>query len=91
VLRHGGCAAIEKDLVETLKVTSNFADKIEKVEVTGEMVLVIANWSATLQTKDGPIQVRGLWGGVYVRDGDAWKTRLAVINRALPPQQETKQ
>jgi ketosteroid isomerase-like protein len=55
-----GRAAIEKDLVETLKVTSNIADKIEKVEVTGEMVLVTANWSATLQTKDGPIQVRGL-------------------------------
>jgi uncharacterized protein (TIGR02246 family) len=87
-----GRAAIEKDLAETFKVTSNIADKVEKVQVVGEVVLVTATWSATLQSKDGPIQARGFWGGVYVRDGDAWKTRLAVINRALPPpQQETKQ
>ena len=87
-----GRAAIEKDLVETFKVTSNIADKVQKVQVVGEMVLVTATWSATLQSKDGPIQARGFWGGVYVRDGDTWKTRLAIINRALPPpQQETKQ
>ena len=87
-----GRAAIEKDLVETFKVTSNIADKVQKVQVVGEMVLVTATWSATLQSKDGPIQAGGFWGGVYVRDGDAWKTRLAIINRALPPpQQETKQ
>jgi hypothetical protein len=85
-------SAVEKDLVETFKVTSNIADKIEKVQVVGEVVLVTATWSATLQGKDGPIQARGFWGGVYVRDGDAWKTHLAIINRALPsPQQETKQ
>jgi ketosteroid isomerase-like protein len=87
-----GRAAIEKDLVETFKVTSNIADKVEKVQVAGEVVLVTATWSATLQNKDGPIQVRGFWGGFYVRDGDIWKTRLAIVNRALPPpQQETKQ
>jgi uncharacterized protein (TIGR02246 family) len=87
-----GRAAIEKDLVETFKVTSNVADKVEKVQVVGEVVLVTATWSATLQSKDGPIQARGFWGGVYVRDGDTWKTRLAIVNRALPPpQQETKQ
>ena len=86
-----GRSAIEKDLVETFKVTSNIADKVEKVQVVGEVFLVTATWSATLQSKDGPIQARGFWGGVYVRDGDAWKTRLAIVNRALPPQQETKQ
>jgi uncharacterized protein (TIGR02246 family) len=87
-----GRAAIEKDLIETFKVTSNIADKVEKVQVVGEVVLVTATWSATLQSKDGPTQAKGFWGGVYVRDGDAWKTRLAIINRALPPpQQETKQ
>jgi uncharacterized protein (TIGR02246 family) len=87
-----GRAAIEKDLVESFKVTSNIADKVEKVQVVGEVALVSGTWSATLQSKDGPIQARGYWGGVYVRDGDTWKTRLAIINRALPPpQQETKQ
>jgi uncharacterized protein (TIGR02246 family) len=87
-----GRAAIEKDLVETFKVTSNIADKVEKVQVVGEVVLVTATWTATLQGKDGPIQAKGFWGGVYVREGDAWKTRLAIVNRALPPpQQETKQ
>ncbi|WP_082747698.1 nuclear transport factor 2 family protein [Bradyrhizobium macuxiense] len=88
-----GRPAIEKDLAESFKVTSNIVDKVEKVEMVGEVVLVTATWSATLQSKDGPIQARGLWGGVYVRDGDAWKTRLAIINRALqpPPQQAAKQ
>ena len=87
-----GRAAIEKDLVESFKVTSNIADKVEKVQVVGEVALVSGTWSATLQSKDGPIQARGYWGGVYVRDGDTWKTRLAIVNRALPPpQQETKQ
>lgn len=82
-----GRAAIEKDLVETFKVTSNIADKVEKIQVIGEVALVTATWSATLQGKDGPVQLRGFWGGVYVRDGEAWKTRLAIINRALPPPQ----
>jgi uncharacterized protein (TIGR02246 family) len=87
-----GRAAIEKDLVETFKVTSNIADKLEKVQVVGDVVLVTGTWSATRQSKDGPIQARGFWGGVYVRDGDAWKTRLVINNSALPPpQQETKQ
>jgi uncharacterized protein (TIGR02246 family) len=82
-----GRAAIEKDLVETFKVISNIADKVEKIQVIGEVALVTATWSATFQSKDGPVQVRGFWGGVYVRDGEAWKTRLAIINRALPPPQ----
>jgi len=83
-----GRAAIEKDLAETFKATSNFADKVEKVQVVGEVALVTATWSARVQSKDGPIQARGFWGGVYVRDGDAWKTRLAIINSALPPPQQ---
>ena len=87
-----GRAAIEKGLVETLKVSSNIADKVDKVQVVGEVVLVTGSWSATVQIQNAPVQARGFWGGVYVRDGDTWKTRLAIVNMTpTPPQQETKQ
>jgi hypothetical protein len=74
------------------KVVSNIADKIDKVQVVGEVVLVTGSWSATVQGQNGPVQARGFWGGAYVRDGGAWKARLAITNTTPPPpQQETKQ
>jgi len=45
------------------------------------VVLVTASWSATIQTPNGPVQGQGFWGGAYVRDGGAWKARLAVLKQ----------
>jgi len=81
-----GRPAIERGLVEAFKVVSNITDKVEKVQVVGEVVLVTGSWSATVQDQNGPVQAHGFWGGAYVRDGGAWKARLAIVNRALPPQ-----
>jgi ketosteroid isomerase-like protein len=73
-------------MAEAFKVVRKIADKVEKVQVVGDVVLVTGSWSATVQTQNGPVQARGFWGGACVRDGDAWKARLAIVNRALPPQ-----
>src|SRR4051812_8983808 len=83
-----GRAAIEKGLAAAFKVISNSASKVEKVQVVGEIVLVTGSWSHTVQTQNGPVQARGFWGDTFVRDGDAWKASLAVVNThmTLPPQ-----
>jgi uncharacterized protein (TIGR02246 family) len=42
-----GRAAIEKGPAEAFKVVSKIADKVEKVQVVGDVVLVTGSWSAT--------------------------------------------
>jgi Ribonucleotide reductase, barrel domain len=43
-------------------------------------------WSVTLQGKSGgPIQLKGYWSAISVREGDAWKIRMETINVTPPP------
>ena len=40
-------------------------------------------WSLTYQVNgggSGPIKLKGFWSNIYVRDGDAWKTRMGMSN-----------
>jgi ketosteroid isomerase-like protein len=43
-------------------------------------------WSVTLQGKSGgPIQLKGYWSAISVREGDACKIRMETINLTPPP------
>jgi ketosteroid isomerase-like protein len=40
-------------------------------------------WSLTYQVNgSGPIQIKGYWSNIQVREGDAWKTRMEMSNVA---------
>jgi uncharacterized protein (TIGR02246 family) len=48
-------------------------------------------WSFTLQGKSGgPIQLKGHFGAINVREGDTWKIRMLTFNVTPPPAAETK-
>ena len=81
-----GRAAIEKNLVEGLKVFSNIAIKLDRVHVLGSGAIEsTGTWSGTLQTDKGPVPAKGFWGVTDVSDGDTWKASLDVYNTATPP------
>jgi hypothetical protein len=43
-------------------------------------------------SQNGPVQARGYWSTIYVRDGDAWKIRMSIFNQTPPasPPAQTK-
>ena len=48
-------------------------------------------WSFTLQGKSGgPIQLKGHFGAINVREGETWKIRMLTFNVTPPPAAETK-
>ena len=38
------------------------------------------DWSETEQFKGRPIQSRGYWSTIYVREGVDWKVRMVIYN-----------
>ena len=46
----------------------------------------------TIQSKNGgsPMQIKGNWLDIFVRDGDGWKARAIVTNNAAPPPEPAK-
>jgi ketosteroid isomerase-like protein len=53
---------------------------------TGNEIWSIGEWSETLQGKSGdPIQLKGYWSAITVREGDAWKYRMVTWNITSPP------
>ena len=37
------------------------------------------------QERGGPIQLKGYWGAINVREGDTWKIRMLTFNVTPPP------
>ena len=37
-----------------------------------------------------PLQLKGYWGAINVREGDTWKIRMLTFNVTPPPAAETK-
>jgi ketosteroid isomerase-like protein len=61
------------------------------IGTAGNEVWRTGEWSATLQGKSGgPIQLKGYWGGINVREGETWKIRMLTFNVTPPPAAETK-
>jgi ketosteroid isomerase-like protein len=61
------------------------------IGTAGNEVWRNGEWSFTLQGKSGgPIQLKGYWGAINVREGDTWKIRMLTFNVTPPPAAETK-
>jgi ketosteroid isomerase-like protein len=56
------------------------------IGTAGNEVWSTGEWSFTLQGKSGgPIQLKGYWGAINVREGETWKIRMLTFNVTPPP------
>jgi ketosteroid isomerase-like protein len=91
VTDHGpiyGREALEKHFADLFKAI-HFSNHIGKADqfspriigTGGNEMWANGEWSATLQGHDsGPIDVKGYWSAIKVREGDILKTRMATWN-----------
>jgi uncharacterized protein (TIGR02246 family) len=85
-----GRQAIEKWWADTFKAVhpKNYIDKTDpsslRVVGTADTIRVAGEWNETLQGKNGePIQAKGYWSDILVREGDDWKIQV-VWQRGAP-------
>ena len=56
------------------------------IGTAGNEVWRNAEWSETLQGQSGgPIQLKGYWSAIEVREGNDWKHRMLTVNVTPPP------
>jgi len=86
-----GREAIEKYYVDLFKQV-HFSNHVAKpdsphiIGTTGNEIWWNGEWNTTLQGQNGgPIQLRGYFANIVVREGDDWKVRLDIWNVTPPP------
>ena len=88
-----GREAIEKHYVDLFQKL-HFSNHIAKTDqysphnigTAGNEVWVNGEWNNTFQGQNGgPIQLKGYWANIWVREGDDWKIRLDIWNVTPPP------
>ena len=87
-----GREAIEKQFAD-LFTQIHVSEHINKTDrpphaigTAGNEVWRNGEWSFTLQGKSGgPIQLKGYWSAINVREGDGWKIRMLTYNVTPAP------
>ena len=87
-----GREAIEKQFAD-LFTQIHVSEHINKTDhspraigTAGNEVWRNGEWSFTLQGKSGgPIQLKGYWSAINVRDGEVWKIRMLTYNVTPAP------
>ena len=85
-----GREAIEKhyaDLFKQVHFSNHFGKRDQYsphiIGTAGNEIWENGDWSLTYQVAGGgPIQLKGYWSAIRVREGDAWKTRMEMSNVA---------
>jgi uncharacterized protein (TIGR02246 family) len=54
----------------------------DQVTSVDNQAWAFGRWWSTLRSQNGPVLARGFWSAIYVREGDAWKIRMANYNVA---------
>jgi ketosteroid isomerase-like protein len=85
-----GREAIEKyhaDLFKQIHISNQFGKSDEysphTIGTAGNELWSNGEWSLTYRVNGGgpgPIQLKGYWSNIYLREGDAWKTRMGISN-----------
>jgi len=85
-----GRQAIEKKFADTFRQwhLTNYAGKVDRVNVIDNAAWKIGEWSCTVETQDGPVPAKGYFASICVREGDVWKECMSSYNM-IPPA-ETK-
>jgi len=96
---HYGRPAIEKSFADGFKqfhfsnhVTTPDQYSPHVIGTAGNEAWAFGEWSMTIQGKNGggPMQIKGNWGAIFVRERDGWKARMVVINGPPPEPAQTK-
>jgi ketosteroid isomerase-like protein len=81
-----GREAIEKHFADNFQ-KEHFSNDLAKADqysphiVAGNELWSNGEWSLTLQGENfGPVELKGYWSEIYVREGDAWKVRMQTWN-----------
>ena len=85
-----GREAIEKhyaDLFKQVHFSNNIGERDQysphTIGTAGNEIWENGDWSLTYQVDGGgPVQLKGYWSAIRVREGDAWKTRMEMSNVA---------
>lgn len=90
-----GRQAIEKWYAELFERwhPANNVGQTDQLNAIGNEAWAVGEWWCTLQSKNGPVQARGYWSEIYVREGDAWKIRMLTVSdapRPAPPPGENR-
>jgi ketosteroid isomerase-like protein len=88
-----GRAALEKNWTDLFQKVhfSNHVSIVDQysphlIGTAGNEVWMNGEYSVTLKGQDfGPVEQKGYWCLILVREGDAWKARLQIWNIALAP------
>jgi len=85
-----GREAIERyyaDLFKQIHISNQFGKSDEYsphiIGTAGNELWSNGEWSLTYRVNGGgpgPIQLKGYWSNIYLREGDAWKTRMGMSN-----------
>jgi len=61
-------------------------DSLRLIGTAGDAVWMNGEWTRTIQSPNGgPIEVKGYWSSIYVREGDTWKIRFDTFNVTPAP------
>jgi uncharacterized protein (TIGR02246 family) len=52
----------------------------DQLTAVGNQAWAVGRWWSTLRGENGPVLARGFWSAIYVREGGAWKIRMANYN-----------
>jgi uncharacterized protein (TIGR02246 family) len=56
------------------------------IGTAGDEIWATGGWAVTVQGQSGaPVDLKGFWGAVKVREGDGWKTRMETWNVTPAP------
>jgi ketosteroid isomerase-like protein len=88
-----GRKAIEKWYADGFQQwhSKNHIDKVDQgsphhIGTAGNEAWSNGEWSETIQGQNfGPIQIKGYWSNVTVREGDTWKIRMDTFNVTPAP------
>ena len=76
---------------QAYSLLSNFIGKADQnspyvVGATGNEAWRVGEWSQTMSVESGdPIQMKGFWSTIDIRQGEDWKMRMLTWNIAPPP------
>ena len=93
-----GREAIEKYWADAFK-QFHFSNHVSKddqfsphiIGTAGNEIWATGEWSLTIKGQNfGPIEEKGYWTEIYVREGDAWKVRMQTWNVTPAPPAEKK-
>jgi ketosteroid isomerase-like protein len=88
-----GRKAIEKhfaDLFQKVHFSNHIStadpDSPHSIGTDGNAMWSTGRWSTTIQGENfGPIELKGFWSSIMVREGDSWKDRMQIGNITPAP------